>query len=315
VDRIATADGAYRSPPGRPGLLARAFPGVAFYPRAAAIVWRAAARARRGDYDEAAWAGSSLEIVRALEAVGVRLAVEGLDRFARLPGPCVFVGNHMSTLETFVLPVLIVSQGRSVTFVVKRSLVDYPVFGHVMRSRDPIVVGRTNPREDLKAVLEGGTERLRAGISVVVFPQTTRTPLFDPAAFNTIGVKLARRAGVPIVPVALRTDAWGNGRWLKDAGRIDPALPVHIEFGEPVPAAGRGGGEHERVVAFITGRLRAWGGQVAAEASSGEAGPAGGGFHSRRGPAIKAGHTGNPAAAPAEAPGRGSGDRRDPAGD
>ncbi len=264
MDLLTFVDGGYRTPSRRPGAVARAFPTAAFYARAVEIVWRSSRRAKRGDYRDEEWRASSLEILRALEAVGVALEVRGIGRFAQLAGPCVFIGNHMSTLETFVLPAIIVEAGRRVTFVVKRSLVDYPVFRHVMRSRDPIVVGREHPREDLKAVLEGGEERIRAGISVVIFPQTTRTPVFDPAGFNTIGVKLARRAKVPVVPVALRTDAWGNGKLLKDFGPVDPALPVHIEFGEPLAVHGRGDEEHHRVVEFITGKLQSWGGQVAA---------------------------------------------------
>ena len=58
-----------------------------------------------------------------------------------------------------------------------------------------------------KAVLEGGKQRLQKGISIIVFPQTTRTVRFEPENFNSIGVKLAQRAKVPIIPLALRTDA------------------------------------------------------------------------------------------------------------
>jgi len=133
-----------------------------------------------------------------------------------------------------------------------------------MRSRDPIVVGRTNARDDLKAVLDGGAERLARGVSIVVFPQTTRTPIFDPAEFNTIGVKLAKRAGVPVVPVALKTDAWGNGRLIKDVGRIDPSRPAHFAFGAPLRISGRGSEEHEEIVRHISDHLAAWGGTVKA---------------------------------------------------
>jgi 1-acyl-sn-glycerol-3-phosphate acyltransferase len=167
----------------------------------------------------------------------------------------------MSTLETFVLPVIISSFLES-TFIVKQSLVDYPVFKHIMRSRNPITVGRENPREDLRAVLEGGAERLKRGVSIVVFPQTTRRLTFIPAEFNTIGVKLAKRAGVPVVPIALKTDAWGNGRWLKDYGKIDPSKKVYFEFGKPLWIKERGVEEHEQIVAFIKGKLLEWGGTV-----------------------------------------------------
>ena len=163
----------------------------------------------------------------------------------------------MSTLETFVLPVLI-STFKESTFVVKQSLVDYPIFKHIMRSRNPITVGRSNPRDDLKAVLEGGTERLKAGTSIVIFPQTTRTPVFDPDQFNTIGVKLAKKAGVPVVPIALKTDAWGTGSFIKDYGRIYPEKPVHIAFGEPCEIKDRGNEEHAAIIEFISGKLREW---------------------------------------------------------
>jgi 1-acyl-sn-glycerol-3-phosphate acyltransferase len=160
-----------------------------------------------------------------------------------------------------VLPAII-SQFKDSTFVVKQSLVDYPVFKHIMRSRDPITVGRTNPRDDLKAVFEGGEVRLKAGRSIVIFPQTTRTEVFQPSEFNTIGIKLAKRAGVPVVPIALKTDAWGNGRYLKDFGKIDPSKKVFFEFGKPLTIAGRGDEEHQQIIAFISGKLKEWGGKV-----------------------------------------------------
>jgi 1-acyl-sn-glycerol-3-phosphate acyltransferase len=259
--RLDLAHGTYTTGPQAGRWLSRLWPSLAFYSRTLPIVFRASAKAKRGIYDDAAWSASSLEIVRALERVGARLDITGLEHVAALDGPCVLIGNHMSTLETFVLPVLLVPF-RRITFVVKQSLIEYPVFGHVMRSRDPIVVGRTNPREDLKAVLDGGTERLAQGISIVIFPQTTRTVTFDPKAFNTIGVKLAKKASVPVIPFALKTDAWGNGRLHKDFGRIDPSRTVHFAFGAPLRVADRGGETHEAIIHFISTHLTKWGGSV-----------------------------------------------------
>jgi len=258
---MISADGdTYRTAPHQPrSLLARIspWPELAFYPPVLRIVYRSSRMARHGRFGDDEWVEASRGIIRAMESVGMQLAVEGLEHLRALTGPAVFVGNHMSTLETFVLP-CIVQPVRPVTFVVKESLLTYPVFGPIMRSRNPVAVGRTNPREDLKAVLEGGQERLARGTSLIVFPQTTRTPVFDPEQFNTIGAKLAARAGVPAVPVALKTDAWGNGRVLKDFGRVNPALPVHFRFGAPLAPEGKGAAAQEATVRFIRDALAEW---------------------------------------------------------
>lgn len=237
------------------------FPNLSFYWRMCSTLKTAADTAKAGRYDSDAWIRSSIAIREAMEKCGTKFTVEGLTHFKKIDGPCVFIGNHMSTLETFVLPGLI-RPFRPVTFVVKRGLLTYPIFSHVMRAREPIVVDRRDARADFTAVMRGGLENLENGISVLVFPQSTRFPGLDRRHFNSMGVKLARKANVPIVPVALRTDAWGmNGLFglLKDHGPIHPEIPVHIRFGEPVAVAGSGKEEHERVYAFIERSLAEWG--------------------------------------------------------
>jgi 1-acyl-sn-glycerol-3-phosphate acyltransferase len=248
----------YVTAPRHRSLFIRSLPSLLFYANAVATVVRASRKAKRGNYDTLEWCKSSMETFRALERVGVIIEITGMNSFKEIDGPCVFIGNHMSTLETFVLPTII-SPFKDATFVVKQSLVEYPVFKYVMRSRDPVTVGRSNPRDDLRAVLDGGAERLKAGRSVIIFPQTTRTPLFDPEQFNTIGIKLAKKAGVPVVPIALKTDAWGNGTYLKDYGRIDPSKKVHFAFGKSLMIKDRGTEEHQEVIDFIKGKLKGWG--------------------------------------------------------
>ena len=189
----------------------------------------------------------------------MRLTVEGMGHLRAVPGPAVIVGNHMSTLETFTLPSMLVPRCGNLTFVVKRSLVEYPFFKHVMLSRNPVVVDRANPRDDLKAVLEQGAERLAAGYSIIIFPQHTRTIKFDPEQFNSIGIKLAARTGAPVVPIALQTSAWSPGKLLKDYGPIIPSRPIHFAFGTPFTVSGKGNEEHQQVIRFIQQHLEQWG--------------------------------------------------------
>lgn len=249
--------GVYRTPPARVSWLARTFPSCVFYPKFLRIVWRAARMAKRGDYTGNEWALSSLHVLRALESVGIECEISGIDHLERLDGPCVVAGNHMSTFETCVLP-CVLQPMRETTFVVKQELIHMPVFKHVMRSRNPVAISQTNPREDLKIMLAEGSDRLQRGASLVVFPEASRMPAFNPAQFNTIGVKLAGRNGVPVAPLALVTDAWPLGKRIPDLGRLNPRRKARMAFGPPMHVVGRGADEHQAIIDFISQRLAAW---------------------------------------------------------
>ncbi|HLP71837.1 MAG TPA: lysophospholipid acyltransferase family protein [Bacteroidales bacterium] len=214
-------------------------------------------QAKMKKYFRQEWADSSVYIFRFIEKAGGRFHITGIDNIRKNPGPVLFISNHMSTLETMVFPGIIAPY-REVTFVVKESLVKHPLFGDVMRSRDPIIVGRTDARKDLEAVMNGGMERLKNGISVIIFPQSTRSVGFKPEEFNSLGVKLAKKAGVPVVPVAIKTDFWGNGTVIKELGPIDSSKPIHIRFGEPFMVAGNGKEENQRIISFIQSALEEW---------------------------------------------------------
>ena len=237
-------------------LLGRSFPSIRFYPSFLWIVAKSGLKARRGSLNDESWAESSVEVLRLLEKVGITVEVTGGQNFNEPSSPVIIIGNHLSMLETMILPSIIVPY-RPVTFVIKKSLLEYPVFKHIMRSRDPVAVSRTNPRQDLTTVLEEGKERLSRGISIIIFPQTTRAA-FDPGQFSSIGIKLAKRAGVPVVPLALLTDAWRNGVYLKDFGRIDPSRKVYFSFGKAIEVKGKGIEEHHHIVDFIEQHLARW---------------------------------------------------------
>jgi len=82
-------------------------------------------------------------------------------------------------------------------------------------------------------------------------------------------VKLAKKAGVPVVPLALKTDFHGLGRKIKDFGPVDRSKTVHFRFGEPLQVTGNGREAHEACLNFITENLKAWGGEVFAGEESG----------------------------------------------
>jgi 1-acyl-sn-glycerol-3-phosphate acyltransferase len=131
-----------------------------------------------------------------------------------------------------------------------------------MRARDPIVVKRENPREDFRTVMARGKELLAGGTSIIIFPQSTRSAEFIPEEFNSLGIKLAKAAGVQVMPVAVKTDFWGNGKYLKDLGAINRSKPIHVVFGQPFSIQRTGKDEHKQVIDFIISHLREWGAAV-----------------------------------------------------
>ena len=250
----------YQSPLQR-AALGKSLPGWAtliYYTQLMILIAGSARVANRGEYTDEKWCRDAQLVTRFVESVGGRLQIGGIEGFAQHPGPFVFISNHMSMLDTFLLPGMILPF-HSVTFVVKEALLRYPVFGAIMRAVKPVAVERKNPRKDLKVVFEQGQQLLGANRSIIIFPQATRSVQFDTATFNTLGVKLARKAGVPVVPVALKTDFQQNGRLIKEMGPVKREKTVYIQFGSPMNVEENSQATHRRVMAFIKQNLCDWG--------------------------------------------------------
>jgi 1-acyl-sn-glycerol-3-phosphate acyltransferase len=213
---------------------------------------------KKRDSDEL-WVWNSFQIFKAIERSGGRFHIEGFDNLRKVKEPVVVVSNHMSAMETMIYPAIIFPFF-PITYVVKEALVKGSAFGPIMRSRKPIAVGRVNPREDFQTVLTEGCKILEKGISIVIFPQATRYLDFNPENFNSLGIKLARRAGVKVVPAALKTDFWGNSRvkFLRDFGPINRSKRIHMAFGEPMAIEGNGSRQHQQCIEFIQSHCNQW---------------------------------------------------------
>ncbi len=247
----------YTTPPGRERLAHRILLRCRIYYvlKFSQIVLRYWKEAKSGKFDMELWSTAATDVFNVIEQCGGRFHIAGLENLRTTDGPVVFIANHMSTMETLIPPAFIYPHKKPV-YVIKEQLLDVPFFGEYLS--DCITVTRRSPTEDFKQVMSKGTDMLNQGRSVFVFPQATRTPDLDPSKFNTLGVKLARKAGVPVIPLALKTDFWGTGKLVKDFGPLDPAKTIYFEFGSPLAVNGSGKQEHEQIVNFITSRLARW---------------------------------------------------------
>ncbi len=212
----------------------------------------------RGTFNSESWINASHEVLKIIESYGGRFFLSGLENLRNNRKPVVIISNHMSTLETMILP-CIVAPVMDVTFVVKQKLVENPVLGSVLSRQNPILVGRDNSREDFKTVMNEGMEKLAVGTSIIIFPQSTRRVEFRPEEFNSIGVKLASKAGVQVIPLAVKTDLWRNGRVIKELGHLHRKKTIHMRFGKPLQIKGTGKEENKKVIEFISLNLAEWG--------------------------------------------------------
>lgn len=231
---------------------------IYFVVRYSLMIFRMSLKAQAGRYGYPETLELGQRFFNIIEDIGARVHIEGIDNIRAVADePVVFVGNHMSTLETMIFPAIICPLKKSI-FVVKKSLLTFPFFGHVMRAAEPIAVGRTNPREDLKTVMDEGINSLKNGKSVIIFQQSRRSPNFERENFSSLGIKLAQKAGVKVVPFALKTDFWGNSKAIRDFGPIRRKEPVCFSFGEAIPVEMLGKDTNEKVMSFIESKLSEW---------------------------------------------------------
>ncbi len=212
-----------------------------------------------GLFNHDVWSKATWRSLSVPESLGTPVIIEGFANRIANPGPAIYVCNHMSTLETMALPPLLNPFG-NISIILKKSLAEMPFVGAAIRRVGAIAVTRTNPREDLKIVMEEGAKRLAAGMSVLIFPQGTRSSVFKTYKFSSLGGKLAEKTGVPVIPIACSTGFLGRGKpgILQDFGAVDTSCQLRFSCGSVLPASLGAKELNRQSVAFIAGKLKEW---------------------------------------------------------
>ncbi len=144
--------------------------------------------------------------------------------------PYVFAMNHQSFFD---IVVAFISIPQNIRFVAKDTLRHVPFLGWYMRATGMVFVDRAN-REMAIASLAAAGEHIRAGASILVYPEGTRSRDRRIQPFKKGPFVVALAAGVPIVPIAIE----GSGAVLpRDSFALRPG-PVRVKVGEPIPTAG-----------------------------------------------------------------------------
>lgn len=153
-----------------------------------------------------------------LRLSGVRVEVRGLE----LLDPkqtYVFVSNHRSYLDTAAM---FVFTGRRIGLLAKKELLKVPVLGVGMGFVNVMAIDRTN-RESAIRTTEAAARRIQSGVSFAVFVEGTRAKPGELLPFKKGAFYMARQAGVPVVPVAIRNSdvLMGKGTGEARSGSIE----------------------------------------------------------------------------------------------
>ncbi|MEP6653522.1 MAG: lysophospholipid acyltransferase family protein [Myxococcales bacterium] len=168
--------------------------------------------------------------------------------------PYVFMANHLSTVDIWAVFVAIPSKVR---FIAKKQLSRIPLFGWAMAAGRFIFIDRQNPLAARRSIGEAA-QRIRAGSSVAIFPEGTRSRDGRLGPFKKGGFHLAISAGVPIVPVGIR----GAHEVMPRGSLILRRGPVTIEVGAPIPTAGLSLADRTALLERVRGEVARMSGQA-----------------------------------------------------
>jgi 1-acyl-sn-glycerol-3-phosphate acyltransferase len=112
--------------------------------------------------------------------------------------PYVFVANHQSNADPFLVAMV----PWEMKWLSKKSIFDIPLLGWMMRVAGDVEVDRGNKESARKAMTQM-RDRLDRKLSVIIFPQGTRSPDGTVGAFREGAFRLAIEAGVDVVPLAV----------------------------------------------------------------------------------------------------------------
>ncbi|MEL7362658.1 MAG: lysophospholipid acyltransferase family protein [Bacteroidota bacterium] len=187
-----------------------------------------------------------------------RIQISG-ERSADLQHPYVVVSNHQSNADVPLVSRL----PWEMKWIGKKELFDLPIVGWLMKLSDDIEVDRKDPRSRA-SVLIRAKDVLDQRCSVMFFPEGTRSKDGRVKTFYDGAFRLAIKAQVPILPVALdgTTDALPKHDW-----KFGKPSQVYLKVLPAIPTAGLTKDDvaelRDRVRTMIVEQIAAWRGEPA----------------------------------------------------
>lgn len=159
-----------------------------------------------------------------LKITGADLRIQGQENF-----PCketaVYMGTHKSYMDIVIMIALI---DEPLVFIGKSEVDQLPFIRTWFKAIGGIYMDREDIRQSFKVILQA-IEKLREGYSVAIFPEGTRAKGKEMIDFKAGSFKLATKANVPIVPIAMQN----TFKLLEEKRRVRPAR-IEVNVGRVI---------------------------------------------------------------------------------
>jgi len=178
---------------------------------------------------------------------GVKVKVKGLEHLGK-KAPFIYMANHQSAYDIFALLSCLPVQFR---WIAKKELFAIPVLGWAMRAANYISIDRSGKRKALESI-ERAASKIKGGVSVVIFPEGTRSRDGSIQPFKRGGFTLALKSGVPIIPIAIKgsSDVMPRGSL-----RVRPG-EIHITIDRAIDTAPYSLRERDVLMERVMGTLK-----------------------------------------------------------
>lgn len=160
---------------------------------------------------------------------GIHIRIQGRENL-REGSSNILISNHASLLD---IPAIVAAVPLPVRFIAKKSLIWFPIFGWFMYLAKHVLIDRDSAVSAVKS-LKKASRLMKQGISVVVFPEGTRTPDGEVKEFKRGAFLLALQSRMPIVPISIS----GTYKMLPRTGCCFRPGTIDLKIGSPIPTQG-----------------------------------------------------------------------------
>ncbi|MEE9542629.1 MAG: lysophospholipid acyltransferase family protein [Thermodesulfobacteriota bacterium] len=164
-----------------------------------------------------------------LALCGIRVKISGLSELPKT-GAVIIASNHQGIFDIPVLQGLLPLQFR---WVSKKSLFNIPVIGWTMTLAGYISIDRKSATKSFRSI-KHAAKRIKAGTSVLIFPEGTRGPERELLPFKRGLFYLGTESGVPLVPISIS----GTSNIMKDHSIWIKPSSVELKIHKPIDTNG-----------------------------------------------------------------------------